>query len=120
MRELHAGGGSCNVQTRIGTGQCLIICMLLPNNFQIPYVYFQLLFTYFHGTNVILQLLPLQSKSNIASGPAGTVKSSILSDLPVSLFLALCLPASCFCFTSFIDFKYFHLWLAYCCHGCTM
>lgn len=75
-------GGSCNVQTRIGTWQCLIICILLPNNVQIPSVYFRLLFSYFHCTKAILCLLPFQSKSSMASGPACTLRFSILS--PVS------------------------------------
>lgn len=78
MKELWAGVGAVMCKW-IGTSQCLIICILVPDNGPIPSVYFHLLFSYFHDTNAILCLLLLPSKSSIARGLACTLRSSILS-----------------------------------------
>ena len=72
-------GGSCHVHTKIGTWQCLIICIQLPIDVQIPSGYFHLLSSYFHCTNAIPHLLPLHSNSSIASDPACTWRFLISS-----------------------------------------
>lgn len=84
MRELCEGVGDCNVKIRIGTRQCLIICVLFPNNFHIQFVYFHLCSPIF--TAPVSFYIHFLSTARQTLSVACTLISSILSDLSLSSF----------------------------------